>query len=165
MVSLEILKAIQPMALDAALEAADQLTRQQTDRTLALQLELKQARYEARLAARRYEAIDPENRLVAAELESRWNTALSRVRELESKVTQAEQESVSAVVVNRDDLLRLAEDLPSVWESPSSNSSLKQRIIRILIQEIVADIDEHTQEVVLVIHWVEVATQRCAFRS
>src|SRR5215471_4260609 len=154
MVSLEILKVIQPMALDAALQAAEQLARQQSDRTRALQLELQQARYEARLAARRYEAIDPENRLVAAELESRWNTALSRVRELESRVTQAEQESVSATVINRDDLLSLAEDLPSVWESPSSDPSLKQRIIRILIQEIVADVDDSAQEVVLVIHWI-----------
>jgi len=153
-VSMEILKVIQPMALDAALEAADQVLKRQSDRTRALQLELEQARYEARLAARRYEAIDPENRLVAAELESRWNTALSRIRELESRVTKAEQESVSATVVNRDDLLALAEDLPGVWESPSSDPSLKQRIIRILIQEIVADVDERTQEVVLVIHWV-----------
>ena len=153
MVSLEILKVIQPMALDAALEAAEQLAGQQSDRTRALQLELEQAQYEARLAARRYEATDPENRLVAAELESRWNTALSRVRELESKVTQAEQEAVSATVINKDELLALADDLPGVWESPSSNPSLKQRIIRILIQEIVADVDEHTQEVVLVIHW------------
>jgi DNA invertase Pin-like site-specific DNA recombinase len=154
MVSLEILKAIQPMALDAALEAAEQLARQQSDRTHALQLELEQARYEARLAARRYEATDPDNRLVAAELESRWNKALSHVQDLESRVTQAELESVSTTVINKDDLLRLAEDLPSVWESSSSDPSLKQRIIRILMEEIVADVDERTQEVVLVIHWV-----------
>lgn len=153
-VSVEILKAIQPMAIDAALEAADQLQSRQSDRTHALELELEQARYEARLAARRYEAIDPANRLVAAELESRWNTALSRVRDLESRVSQAQQESVSATIVNRDDLLSLAEDLTAVWDSPSSDASLKQRIIRILIQEIVADVDEGTQEVVLVIHWV-----------
>lgn len=154
MVSLEILKVIQPMALEAALDAAERASRQHSDRLRALELELEQAHYEARLAARRYEAIDPDNRLVAAELESRWNTALNRVRELESRVAQAEQESVSATVVNRDELLALAEELPGVWESPSSDPGLKQRIIRILIQEIVADVDERTQEVVLVIHWV-----------
>src|SRR5439155_12133820 len=122
--------------------------------TRALQLELKQARYEARLAARRYEAIDPENRLVAAELESRWNMALLRVRELENRVSPAEQKSASALVVNRADLLALAEDLPSVWESPSSGPSLKQKILRILIVEIVADVDEGAQEVVLVSNWI-----------
>lgn len=153
-VSMEILKAIQPMAIDAALEAADQVQRRQSDRTRALELELEQARYESRLAARRYEAIDPENRLVAVELESRWNAALSKVRELESRLSQAQQESEEATIVNRDDLLSLAEDLTAVWESPSSDASIKQRIIRILIEEIVADVDESAQEVVLVIHWV-----------
>jgi hypothetical protein len=65
-----VLKTVQPLAIDAALEAADQMQRRQNQGTRALQLELEQARYEARLAARRYEAIDPDNRLVAAELES-----------------------------------------------------------------------------------------------
>jgi hypothetical protein len=153
-ISAEILKAIRPVAIDAALEAAEQLRQRQSDRTHALELELEQARYEARLAARRYEAIDPENRLVAAELESRWNTALSKVREFEGRLGQAQQETVSTTSVTRDDLLSLAEDLPGVWESPSSDTSIKQRIIRILIQEIVADVDNSTDEVVLVIHWV-----------
>jgi len=153
-VSTEILKAIQPLAIDAALEAAEQFRQRQSDRTHALELELEQARYEARLAARRYEAIDPENRLVAAELESRWNTALSKVREVEGRLGQAQQETVAATSVTRDDLLSLAEDLAGVWESPSSDSGVKQRIIRILIQEIVADVDDSTHEIVLVIHWV-----------
>jgi hypothetical protein len=60
---------------------------------------------------------------------------------------------VSATNITRDDLLSLAEDLPGVGESPGSDSSVKQRIIRILIQEIVADVDDTTHEVVLVIHW------------
>ena len=107
-VSREVLQAIQPLAIEAALEAADQLQRGQHEGTRALQLELEQARYEARLAARRYEAIDPENRLVAGELESRWNRALLRVRELENRVSQAEQKSASAPVVSREDLLALA---------------------------------------------------------
>ena len=153
-VSREVLQAIQPLAIEAALEAADQVQRGQHEGTRALQLELEQARYEARLAARRYEAIDPENRLVAGELESRWNRALLRVRELENRVSQAEQKSASAPVVSREDLLALAEDLPSVWESPSSDPSLKQKIMRILIEEIVADVDDGAQEVVLVMHWL-----------
>jgi hypothetical protein len=152
-VSTEILKAIQPMAMDAALEAAEQLGQRQSDLAHALELELEQARYEARLAARRYEAIDPENRLVAAELESRWNAALNRVREVEGRLGQAQQETVAATSVTRDDLLSLAQDLAGVWESPSSDAGVKQRIIRILIQEVVADVDDSTHEVVAVIHW------------
>lgn len=151
-VSTEILKVIQPLAIDAALQVTDQILERQSDRVHALELELEQARYDARLAARRYEAIDPDNRLVASELESRWNIALCRVREVEEKIEQVQAETCNVPVVNRDDLLSLAEDLPGVWESPLSDSSLKQRIIRILIQEIVADVNE--QEVILIIHWV-----------
>jgi hypothetical protein len=68
-------------------------------------------------------------------------------------VGRTQQESLSTTAVNRDELLGLAEDLPDVWESPSSDTKLKQRIIRILIQEVVADVDERTQAVVLAIHW------------
>jgi plasmid stability protein len=69
-------------------------------------------------------------------------------------VDRAQQESLSTAPVNRDELLALAEDLPGLWDSPSSDTTLKQRIIRILIQEVIADVDERTQEVVLAIHWV-----------
>src|SRR4029077_1476513 len=118
-VAAEILKAVEGNAIEAALEVAARAAEQQSQRHRALELELEQARYEARLAARRYEAIDPENRLVASELESRWNTALSKVREGEGRLGQAQQETVAATSVTRDDLLFLAEDLAGVWESPS----------------------------------------------
>jgi excisionase family DNA binding protein len=153
-VSAEILKVIQPLAIEAALRAAEQQTEQQSERHRVLELELEQARYEARLACRRYESVDPDNRLVSSELESRWNATLYRVRELETKLDTARQETLSAPAVDKEELLRLAEDLPGVWESPSADSNLKQRILRILIQEIVADVDEDAQEVVLVIHWL-----------
>jgi DNA invertase Pin-like site-specific DNA recombinase len=152
-VSAEILKVIQPAAIDAALQAAEQTQQQQSERMRALQLELEQAKYEARLAGRRYESVDPENRLVSSELEARWNAALSRVQEVESRVDRAQKQSVP-VPVDKQELLRLAKDLPDVWGSPSIDVNLKQRIIRILIQEVVADMDEISQEIVLVIHWV-----------
>ncbi|MEP6891448.1 MAG: recombinase family protein, partial [Nitrospirota bacterium] len=72
-VSAAILEVVQPHAIDAALKAVEQIDRQRADRLQALTMELEQSRYEARLAARRYEAVDPDNRLVASELEARWN--------------------------------------------------------------------------------------------
>jgi len=153
LVSEEILKVVQPMAMEAALQAGEQKSQQEVERTRVLELELEQAKYEARLAGRRYESVDPDNRLVSSELEARWNTALCRVRELEGKLDLARQDSSAAPPVDRKELLRLAEDLPVVWESSLSDSSLKQRIIRILIQEIVADVDDRAQEIVLAIHW------------
>ena len=70
------------MRCKAALEAAEQMQRNRQDLRKAIELELEQARYEARLASRRWESVDPEQRLVAAELEVRRN---AKTRELESK--------------------------------------------------------------------------------
>lgn len=152
-VSDEILKVVQPVAIDAALRAAEQRSQQQNERARALELELEQARYEARLAGRRYESVDPDNRLVASELEARWNISLHRIKDLESKFDQIMRESSNEPVIDKAGLLRLAEDLPAIWEAPTTDLALKQRIIRIVIEEIVANVDEPKQEVVLVIHW------------
>jgi hypothetical protein len=116
-------------------------------------MELEQARYEARLAARRYEAIDPENRLVASELEARWNVSLSRVQQLEQEFQRAEVDSPAVPDIGADELLRLAQELPVVWNDPATDSGIKQRIVGILIQQIVIDIDDATDEILLFIHW------------
>ena len=87
--SAEIVKVVQPTAIQAAFQAADQASQVRTEQTRALELEVEQARYEARLAARRYETVDPENRLVASELEARWNVCLHRVQQVETRLEQA----------------------------------------------------------------------------
>jgi DNA invertase Pin-like site-specific DNA recombinase len=152
-VSKEVLRAIEGDAIEAALKAAAQLEQQQQEVRKAIELEVEQARYEARLAARRYEAVDPEQRLVAKELEARWNVALQKVQVLENKLHPFDHKNSSSPLPNRQVLMSLAQDLPSVWNSPSTDMRLKQRIVRILIREIVADIDENSREVVLLIHW------------
>jgi Resolvase, N terminal domain/Recombinase len=152
-VSKQVLEAVSGNAIQAALDAADQMQQKQRDLHTAVELELEQARYEARLAARRYESVDPDQRLVAAELEARWNTALQKVKELESKLHAFDRESQSVPVPNKQTLLSLAQDLPAIWNSPSTDMRLKQRIVRILIREIIADVDEKSREVVLLIHW------------
>lgn len=152
-VSKEVLEAVSGNAIQAALEAAEQMQQKRRDLRTAIELELEQARYEARLAARRYESVDPDQRLVAAELEARWNTALQKVKALESKLHEFDHESQSVSAPNKQTLLSLAQDLPAIWNSPSTDMRLKQRIVRILIREIIADVDEKSREVVLVIHW------------
>jgi len=140
-------------AIQAAVEAAEQMQQKRHDLRTAIELELEQARYEARLAARRYESVDPDQRLVAAELEARWNTALQKVKGLESKLHDFDHEIQSVPAPSKQMLLSLAQDLPAIWNSPSSDMRLKQRIVRILIREIIVDVEEKSREVVLVIHW------------
>jgi Recombinase zinc beta ribbon domain len=153
-VASEILKAVEGSAVEAALEAATRVAEQQQQRRHAWSLELEQARYEAHLAARRYEAVDPDNRLVAAELEARWNAALQTVAELEARLRKDELSNETARIPDKDTLRNLAHDLAAVWNLPNTDMRLKQRIVRILIAEIVADVDQANQQIVLLIHWV-----------
>jgi excisionase family DNA binding protein len=118
-----------------------------------LALELEQSRYEARLAARRYEAVDPDQRLVAAELEARWNSALERAQELEDKLQEFDVGINQVRMPSKELLLSLAQDLPAIWNSPSTDMRLKQRIVRILVEEVVADVDENNREIILLLHW------------
>jgi DNA invertase Pin-like site-specific DNA recombinase len=149
----EVLRAIGGNAVEAALEAAEKLRQGQQEQRRSLELELEQARYQAKLSARRYESVDPDNRLVIAELEARWNAALKKVQDLEDRLRDFDLGSKSPAIPDKEVLLSLAQDLPTVWHSPSADMRLKQRIVRILIEEIVADVDQEKQEVVLLIHW------------
>ena len=149
----EVLNAVGGNAIEAALEAAEQLQQQRQELRRSITLEVEQARYEARLAARRYEAVDPDQRLVAAELEVRWNATLQKRQELENKLSEFDDEIQSRPAPNREVLLSLAQDLSTIWNSPSTDMRLKQRLVRILIDEIVVDMDQKSSEVVLVLHW------------
>src|SRR5712692_693110 len=149
----EVLNAVSGNAIEAALQAAEQMQQQRQELRKSITLEVEQARYEARLAARRYEAVDPDQRLVAAELEARWNAALQKAQDLENKLREFDDEIQSLPAPNKQVLLSLAQDLPAIWNSPSTDMRLKQRLVRIVIEEIIADLDEKSGEIVLVIHW------------
>jgi DNA invertase Pin-like site-specific DNA recombinase len=101
----ELLRAIGGNAVEAALEAADTMRQQRQEQRQSLVLELEQARYEAKLAARRYEAVDPDNRLVIGELEARWNAALRKVQELEDRLRDFDLRSHTPAIPDKEVLL------------------------------------------------------------
>ena len=149
----QILEAVSSHAVEAALRALQQVAHADADVRKSLEKELEQARYEASLAARRHAAVDPDKRLVARELEARWNAALSHVAEIDSRIAQIDAAATSRPPVDRAALLALAHDLPTAWNAPSANDRTKQRLTRILIQEVVIDQKDDAKEVVLTIHW------------
>lgn len=102
---------------------------------------------------RQYNATDPENRLVADELERRWNTALQRVAELEQRLTQRQHRADVQAVPETVELIDLADDLAAVWHDEDADMRLKKRIVRTLIREIMVDVDRQAGEATLVIHW------------
>jgi hypothetical protein len=148
----QVLAAVSGNAIEAALEAAAQERRKQGENRSALEMAVQQARYQARLAERRYEAVDPDQRWVAGELEARWNQALERVRVSEAQCAEFDQRWAATEIPSQEVLVALAQDLPRVWNT-SSDSRLKQRIMHIVLHEIIADYDEQSQAVILVLHW------------
>ncbi len=147
-----LLAVVGPGAIAAAV-AAEKEAGQRRDQMLdALKRDLEAARYAADRAFRQYDAADPANRLVAGELEARWNQALARVSEIEGKVA-AHNETVPAAVADPASLATLASDLKAVWTAPSTDARLKKRIVRTVVQEVVADIDPEAAEIMLVVHW------------
>jgi DNA invertase Pin-like site-specific DNA recombinase len=149
----ELLRVVQPAAIEAAIVASEAAAHQQDEVLQAWTRELEAAQYAARRAQRQYDAIDPDNRLVADELERRWNEALQRVREIEARIDQHLQGRHQVVVPSREEFEHLAADLEAVWRSPHADLRLKKRLVRTLIQEIVADVNAEAGEVILVIHW------------
>lgn len=152
-VAMQILEAVSDRAVEAAIFASDQVERSRRDVIAAIERDLEGARYEALLASRRYELVDPAKRHVARELEARWNDALERVGVLERKIKDLSALSAARPVIDRGRLLQLAQDLPTVWNAPSTETRTKQRLIHILVQEIICNLDDATNEAVLLIHW------------
>ena len=96
---------------------------------------------------------DPVNRLVADELERRWNMALEKLAQIEGRLVEAQYARDSCVVPDEEDMIRFAEDFERVWDHPTTDIKLKKRIIRTLVEEIIVDIDEQVAQLVVVIHW------------
>ena len=151
-VSEEVLRRLAPLGIEAALQAieARELAGDDTQRQVALALE--QARYEALLARRQYDAVDPLNRLVAAELERRWNERLSTVSELEDKLaTLARATPQQLSEAEHEQLLALGGDLPKAWNHPSASAETRKRIVRTVIKEIVVRVEG--DQLHLQLHW------------
>jgi hypothetical protein len=148
-IAAELLRALQPMAVEAALQAERVIMESQKERHRVAEL-LQQARYEAALAERRYAACDPDNRLIAAQLEKNWETALRRVNDCQARLDAGKTLEPSA---DAPDLMGLASDLSVAWNAPGTTMRTRQRLARALIKDIVADVDDEVREVVLTIHW------------
>jgi DNA invertase Pin-like site-specific DNA recombinase len=149
-IAAEMLGAVAPMAIEAAQEAERMLKDEENDRRCIAEMELQQAKYDASLAERRYAACDPDNRLIAAQLEKAWEAALQRVETRRLRV-----EGMIAAKTNepRPPVTGLADDLELAWKAPQTTMRTRQRLVRTLIAEIIADVDEKAGEIVLVIHW------------
>lgn len=146
----EILRVVEPMAIEAAVEAERMHREGEAERRRVAELDLQQAEYDASLAERRYAACDPENRLIAAQLEKHWEAALRRVEACRSRLVAVDTPDPAMPV---PDFAGLATDLAAAWSAPGVTTRSRQHLIRTLVSDIIADVDDATREVILTIHW------------
>lgn len=146
----ELIRAVEPMAIEAAVEAERRSMEGRGEQRRIVELELQQARYEASLAERRYAACDPDNRLIAAQLEKSWEAALRRVEAGQARLEAARAPDPVAAPC---DFAGLADDLETAWNAPGVTMRARQRLLRAMVTDIIADVDEAAREVVLTIHW------------
>jgi DNA invertase Pin-like site-specific DNA recombinase len=151
-VSTEVLRILKPLGFDAAVKAIEAQTSETSAAQRQLELSLQQARYEAAHARRQYDAVDPANRLVAGELERRWNEALQAVHRIEGEI--------AAIVASkppplgereRQQLMQLGADLELAWSHPAATAATRKRILRTALNEIV--VRKEGEIIGMVLHW------------
>lgn len=146
-----LFRVLSPIGLEASVKAIKKINNKSKAVRRQRELELEQARYEALRAKRQYNAVDPDNRLVAATLEKDWNDALVKVVELEKEISALAEITPPLSAEEEAEIRELSQDLPRVWDHPSSSPDLKKRIIRTVIKEIVVYLKD--QKIKLIIHW------------
>jgi excisionase family DNA binding protein len=151
-VGAEVIERLQPLGIQAALDALDERQTEDAEKRRQIELALEQARFEVARAQRQYDAVDPDNRLVAAGLEQRWNSRLIEVQTLERELERLSAAPVATpTLTERTRLLALGADVEQAWTSPAALPATRKRIIRTLIDEIVVRVEDSA--LAIVIRW------------
>lgn len=154
LVTEKILRALWPAALELSLQTADDLMgeRQRLDRHWRQRRERR--RYEADRAQRQYQAVEPENRLVARALERQWEQSLQQLERLEQDYARFRQTHPATLSDEQRDLIRsLSEDLPALWKAPTTSARDRQRVVRLLIERVVVHVHDSSEHVDVALHW------------
>jgi DNA invertase Pin-like site-specific DNA recombinase len=148
----ELLRAISPLGVEASLLAVERLEGVGREKRAALSAKLKQAKYEATRAQEQFDEVDARNRLVASELERRWNERLHIVSEIEDALAAVEEEQRALTDEERVSIHELGKSFFSVWHDERCPPEIKKRIIRTVVTEVIAD-EEPSGTLRFIIHW------------
>jgi DNA invertase Pin-like site-specific DNA recombinase len=150
----QVLRALEPASLELCLQAAECIEVEQQRIETHHHQTVERATHDADVARRRYEAVEPDNRLVAAELERRWESALQAQRKAEEIYNRFCREKPSHLTAEqRESILALAQDIPALWHDSSTCNTDRQMVIRALIDRIVVEVLGGTERVSVAIHW------------
>lgn len=150
----KIMAALEPAALELSLRATDDIKKERERLEENWHQRLERARYHSERAERQYQAVEPENRLVVRELERQWEAALQEQRDLEQRYARFRQDHPQELTSEqRQAILALSEDLPTLWKASTTTAADRQRIVRLLLQRVVVDIQGSSDLVDVSLHW------------
>ena len=147
-----LVEVLSPLGMRASLEAADRLSANDRDRRQALVRQLEQGEYETQRAFEQYNEVDPRNRLVAVELERRWNAKLEERDQLRAALAEIDGAAQELGNLERERILGLGARFQDVWQSEYCPVELKKRIIRTVVEEVIVNQDD-AGSLRFVIHW------------
>jgi DNA invertase Pin-like site-specific DNA recombinase len=158
-VAAQVVRALEPAALELSLQATQDIQKGREGLDRHWQQRLERARYEVERARRQYDAVEPENRLVARTLEQRWEEALRQQRQLAEdydRFTHAQPPGLTEA--ERQRVLSLSADLPALWHAPGTTAADRKEIIRCVVERVVVAVRPESEALGVTIHWKGGAT-------
>jgi DNA invertase Pin-like site-specific DNA recombinase len=153
-IATKALQALKPAELELALATLHELEMRDQTVFRQWQMRLERAEYEAALAERRYEEVDPAQRLVASTLERRWNEALMGLEELKKQYADFEKQKARvATPEQKAKVLALVENLPRLWNAPTTQARDRKRMLRLLIKDITVEKQHGARHAIMHIRW------------
>lgn len=154
-ISAQVLCALEPAALEISLRAAEEIAGERAQLESHWRQRLERAHYEVERAARQYQAVEPEHRLVARTLERQWEDALNAEAALKADHERFMAEQPAGLTAEqRDSIMQLAADIPALWHAPGTTSAERQAIVRQLIETVIVTVQGETERVDVQTHWM-----------
>ena len=151
----QILLAVEPAGLEASLAAVADIERERADLLRQWTLKIERVDYDVDRAFRQYQKCEPENRLVARELERRWEETLRQQRQMVEEFEAWKQSAPVRLSIQDQETIRaLAKDLPAVWHAETTRPQDRQRIARLLLERLVVKVDKESERVDVSLHWI-----------
>jgi len=156
----KVLDIIKTDQIKMAIQVFEELIHREQSVDKQWKMKIARIEYESQLAQKRYEEVDPSNRLVAATLETRWNESLVKLNEIQQQYQEQQKKNISTLSKQqKDQIVGLAKDLPRLWSAPSTNSTDRKRILRLLIKDITVERKSSSKIATLHLRWQGGATE------
>lgn len=149
----ELFKAVKPAAIQASIKASEVLNQNNDAKIKRLELEYENGQYESNRAYHQYNQVDPLNRLVASELERRWNEKLEALNEIKDRIANEKEKLRKPTHKEIEQLKSLPARFPEVWRHAKADPVVKKRIIRMVVEEVLIRLDDDKPLLTMTIRW------------